>query len=119
MMNSEAEIQINYLENSKAYGGLLLILNDNISIKSFRVIQGNGQILSVKSNISNGMSYMYEINNSGYLDEGQINPARNSIETPDIISKGNCSNIETIYTTISLSAFFYSLHAFSLINMPC
>ena len=95
---SESTIQINYLENSQAYGGLLIILNDDMRIQYFKVIQGAVGDLDMSSSSTKQTSYMYDINSSGYLDEGNISPSSSSIEAPDIVEEeGNTTKIIQVH----------------------
>ena len=87
--NSESRIQMNYLKNSEGYGGLLIILNDDMRIQYFKVIQGDSGNLEMTLSPTKHTSYMYDINSNGYLDEGNISPASSSNEAPDIVQEGN------------------------------
>ncbi len=78
-------------------------------IQYFKVIQGDGRDLEMASSSTKRVSYLYDINSSGYLDEGNVSPASISIEAPDIVQAGNYTDIILIkqYNLLLLSYYCY------------
>ncbi len=62
-------------------------------IQYIKVIQGDVEDLKMASSTTKRVSYMYEINSSGYLDEGNISPSSSSNESPDIVEEGNSTKL--------------------------